>query len=511
MLLCMSNICKSFAGVVALQDAHFELRPGEVHILAGENGAGKTTLVKILTGVHTDYQGEIELDGRKIRFISPHDAARQGISAIYQEMSLVGPMSVVDNIFLGRELGNQFCPRLFMDRSRQRARAQELCSELGLDIDLDRPVEDYPLAVRTLIEIAKALALNARILIMDEPTSALNQHEVDRLFQIIAGLKRRGTAVLYITHRMEEIYRIGDRVTVLRDARSIGTSPIAGLSQSELIRWMIGRELDTFSPSTSVPAGDECLRVAHFSVAESGRPSRQDARPLVNDVSFTLRAGEVLGIAGLQGSGNNELLAGLFGARSGLAHGEVYLGGRPFPVRSPQWSVRHGLAHLSSDRKGTGLIMNLDVTRNISLASLRKLSPWGFVLRTKERAMAERQVQALTIQAASLLQEVQFLSGGNQQKVMLAKWIETRPKVLLLDEPTRGIDVGAKREIYELINRWKEDGIGILLITSELPELLGLADRILVMHRGCVCAEFPRALATQENILRAAMGEAWKN
>jgi len=506
MLLRMRNISKSFGGVAALQQVDFELNPGEVHILAGENGAGKTTLVKILAGVHTDYRGAIELDGRAVRFSSPHDAARHGISAIYQEMSLIGPMSVLDNIFLGRELRSHRFGGLWADHSAQMTRANELCSLLGLDLQLDRPVDDYPLAVRTLIEIAKALALDARILIMDEPTSALNEPEAERLFRIIAGLKRRGAAVLYITHRMEEIYRVGDRVTVLRDARRVGTAPASELPEPELVRWMIGRELSAQFPSRPSNPGAECLRVENFSVGEKPDGSSHEARRVVSDVSFSARSGEVLGIAGLQGSGNSELLAAVFGAHTGAVQGRVFLGGKPFEVRSPRASIRQGMAHLTSDRKGAGLILNLDVAQNISLGSLERLSRWGLLDAKKEQAMAERQVQSLGIRAESIFQEVQHLSGGNQQKVMLAKWIETQPKVLLLDEPTRGIDVGAKREIYALIQRWKEQGIGIVLITSELPELLGLADRIVVMHRGRIGAEFARASATQENVLRAALG-----
>jgi ribose transport system ATP-binding protein len=510
-LLAMRNISKSFSGVSVLQDVCFDLEPGEVHVLAGENGAGKTTLIKILVGVHIEYQGEIELSGREVRFTSPHDAAGKGISAIHQEMSLVGTLTVLDNIFLGKELTTRHSARLLIDRARQLAKAKDICGLLGLNIDLERPVDDYSLSVKNRIEIAKALALDARILIMDEPTSALNAPEVDTLFKVISELKRRGTAIVYITHRLEEIYRIGDRITVLRDGRWIGTSPASELRGAELIRRMIGRDLATRFPSRQSDLGGERLRVEQFSVAQPGAFSTRGARRLVHDVSFAVRSREIVGLAGLQGSGNSALLAGLFGAWPKAVEGNVYLDGQPFSVRSPQWSVQHGLAHLTSDRKGTGLILGLDVAQNISLASLKDISRCGFLQLKKELDMAARQVKSLDIRGASLSQEVQKLSGGNQQKVLLAKWVETHPRVFLLDEPTRGIDVGAKHEVYALTHRWIAQGIAIVLITSELQELIGLADRILVMHRGRISAEFSRDQVTQERILRAAMGDPWTN
>jgi ABC-type sugar transport system ATPase subunit len=511
MLLAMRNIHKSFSGIPVLQDVYFDLNPGEVHILAGENGAGKTTLIKILAGAHTDYQGAIELHGRRERFTSPHDAARKGISVIHQEMSLIGTLPVVDNIFLGRELRSRSSAGFFVDHVRQMAKARELCTLLGLDIDLRRPVDDYPLSVKNRIEIAKALAFDARILIMDEPTSALSELEVQRLFKIIAELKQAGSAIVYITHRMEEIYRIGDRITVLRDGRRIGTAPVPQLAEGELIRWMIGRELEMRFPARRAEFGAERLRVERFSVAHHDTFSTQREQWLVKNVSFAVRAGEVLGLAGLQGSGNSALLAGLFGAWPNAVRGDVYLEGKRVPIRSPQWSIRHGLAHLTNDRKETGLIPGLSVAQNISLPSLRKISRRGVLQTRKEIEMAERQVRSLAIRGASITQEIQNLSGGNQQKVLLAKWVETRPKVLLLDEPTRGIDVGAKHEVYELIKQWTAEGISILLITSELQELIGLADRILVMHRGRISADFSREHVTREKILRAAMGDAWTN
>jgi ribose transport system ATP-binding protein len=505
-LLTMSGISKSFSGVEVLRDVAFELRPGEVHVLAGENGAGKSTLIKIAAGVHTEYEGSIHLYGRPARFTSPHDAAQQGISVIHQEMSLIDAMSVVDNMFLGRELTRAGSGAQWLDRAAQLRRAREFCDQLGLgDIDLERPVEDYSLSVKNRIEIAKALAWNARIFVMDEPTSALSEPEVVRLFEIIRRLQAQGSGIVYISHRMEEIYRVADRITVLRDGRAIGTSAASALPEADLIRWMIGRELNTQFPPRENTAGPERLRVEGLSVLAPGSTSTGSRRWLVRDVSLSVRAGEIVGIAGLQGSGNSDLFRGIFGAHGDLATGRVFLQGRPFQVRSPRHSVQEGMAYLTSDRKGTGLVLNLDLARNVTLASIPAISPGGWVREGRERRVAEEHTRALSIRTSGPAQEVSTLSGGNQQKVALAKWIETRPRVLLLDEPTRGVDVGAKHEIYELMNQWTRQGHAILLITSEMPELLGLSDRIIAMHRGRVTGEFTRGEATQEKVLQAAM------
>jgi ABC-type sugar transport system ATPase subunit len=506
-LLSMAGITKSFQGEPVLRDVSFDLLPGEAHVLAGENGAGKSTLIKIAAGVHTQYEGRLALYGRPARFTSPQDAASQGISVIHQEMSLIDAMTVVDNMFLGRELTRQASARQWTDRAAQLRKAREFCDQLGLDIDLSQPVESYSLSIKNRIEIAKALAFNARIMVMDEPTSALGEPEVDRLFELIGQLKARGCGIIYITHRLEEIYRIADRITVLRDGRHIGTAAARDLPESELIRWMIGRELSEHFPERKTALGAERLRIEGLSVPDAAEASPGVPRWLVQDVSLSVRAGEIVGIAGLQGSGNSELLRGIFGAYGKLAHGKVSIDGHAFDVHSPRRSVRQGVAYLTSDRKGTGLVLCLDVAQNITLASLRAVSPGGWLSSAQERRVAERHVRALSIRSAGTTQEVATLSGGNQQKVALAKWIETQPRVLLLDEPTRGVDVGAKHEIYELMNEWTRAGYAILMITSEMPELLGLCDRIVVMHRGRVSAQLGRAEATQERVLKAAMAD----
>jgi ABC-type sugar transport system ATPase subunit len=508
-LLAMSEISKSFSGVEVLRDVSFELRPGEVHVLAGENGAGKSTLIKIAAGVHTDYQGSIHLYGKPARFTSPHDAAQQGISVIHQEMSLIDAMSVMDNMFLGRELTRPGSGRQWLDRAAQLRKAREFCDQLGLgDVEMERPVEDYSLSVKNRIEIAKALAWSARIFVMDEPTSALSEPEVVRLFDLVGQLKARGCGIIYISHRMEEIYRVANRITVLRDGRYIGTAEAARLPEPNLIRWMIGRELNTQFPARDAALGPERLRVEGLSVLAPGSTSTGERRWLVRDVSLSVRAGEIVGVAGLQGSGNSDLFRGIFGAHGELAQGRVLVDGQPFQVRAPRHSVQQGVAYLTNDRKGTGLVLSLDLARNVTLASVPAVSPGGWLREGRERRIAEQHTQALQIRATGTDQEVSTLSGGNQQKVALAKWIETRPRVLLLDEPTRGVDVGAKHEIYELMNQWTRQGHAILLITSEMPELLGLSDRILAMHRGRVTGEFTRSEATQEKVLKAAMADS---
>lgn len=496
----MEHIEKSFSGVKVLDDVHFDLRPGEVHILAGENGAGKTTLIKILAGVHTNYQGTVYLRHQPVRFKSPHEAAIRGISAIHQDMSLVNAMTVADNIFLGRE---QARAGLWMDFKAQQKKARRLLDQLGIEVSLSRVLGEYPVSIRQMIEIAKALVYDARIIIMDEPTSALNDVETARLFEIIRDIKRRGCGIIFISHRLEEIYTIGDRISVLRDGRLIGTSPAKDLASGELVRRMVGRDIRQQFPKRGAAPGPPRLSVRNFCLSDP-----TGTKPwVVEHVSFDLHAGEILGLAGLQGSGKSELFHGLFGTYGKQESGQITLEGRPYSIRSPKNAIASGLILLTNDRKGTGLVPAMDVIRNISLASIKTVSPGGWMNEDREETKAREYVESLNIRIHSLTQEVQTLSGGNQQKVVLAKWLETEPKVLLLDEPTIGVDVGAKHEIYRLMNRWTVEGKAILLVTSELPELLAMSDRILVMHRGRIVREFSREEASQERVIQAAMGE----
>ena len=497
-LAAMRGITKRFGQVTVLDDVSFELLPGEVHILAGENGAGKSTLIKILAGIHTDYQGQIEVAGEPVRFSSPLDAGRRGIAVIHQELSLIGPMTVADNLFLGRSKTSWGWMR---DR-QQRQEATKWLQRLGLEIDVGRHVEEFSIATQQCIEIAKALSQQAKVIVMDEPTSALNGPEAERLFELIAQLKGEGCAIVYISHKMDEIERIADRITVLRDGKYVGTAPASELPTPELIRWMVGREMGEQFPRHQSFATDVRLRVENFTV-----PGGPGGKPHVDKVSFEVKRGEIVGIGGLQGSGASELLMGLFGGLPG-ATGQVELDGKKIKVSSPRQGIDQGIAMLTNDRKGNGLVLSLSIVANTTLASLSKFSPLGWRRGDWERERTSEQAQALRLRAATLEMPVGDLSGGNQQKVAIAKWLETEPRLLLLDEPTRGIDIGAKRDIYQLMDEWTARGISILLITSEMAELLALADRVLVMHRGQITAELPREEATSESILAAAMGTA---
>jgi ribose transport system ATP-binding protein len=498
-LVRLTGITKRFGPVTVLRDVQFEGRAGEVHVLAGENGAGKSTLIKILAGVHTDFEGSIELDGRPVRPRSPLEANALGVAVIHQELSLISPMSVADNIFLGRT------PTLagFVQDAKQHVAAQHWVQQLGLELDVCQPVERFPVATRQLIEIAKALSQNAQVIVMDEPTSALNAPEVNTLFTLIQSLKQRGCCLIYITHKMEEIERIADRVTVLRDGQWVGTAATAELPAPKLIQWMVGRDLGEQFPRRAAHLGAERMRLENFSVFPFGFA----CRPAAAGVSLSVRAGEVLGLGGLQGSGASELLLGLFGAYGATTRGQFFLENTERRFTAPRQAIDSGVALLTNDRKATGLVLSLSITANATLAGLRALSPGGWRRPARERQAAQSMTEPMRLRAASLESEVGSLSGGNQQKVALAKWLQTRPRLLLLDEPTRGIDIAAKREIYQLVEQWTAEGIAILLITSEMPELLTLSDRIAVLHNGRVTAEFSREQANPEAILAAAMGQ----
>ena len=495
----MTGIHKHFGPVEVLNDVGLEIFPGEVHILAGENGAGKSTLIKVLAGVHTDFEGTIEIYGRRARPGSPLEANRLGVAVIYQELSLVPSMSVADNIFLGRQITTA---GMVNDR-RQTARARQLLGQLGIEVDVRRFVEELPIGTQQLVEIAKALSYDAKVIVMDEPTSALSAPEVDRLFALIEDLKSRGCGIVYITHKMEEIQQIGDRITVLRDGGLVGTAPASDLSPGELVHWMVGREVDEQFPRHVPHIGKERLRVEDFVVRADG----PGGKPSVNGVSLSVRAGEILGIGGLQGSGASQLLLGLFDSKKMRATGRVRLDGKRFSIGRPRRAINHGIAMLTNDRKATGLVLSMSIIANTTLADLRRLCSLGWRSPARERKVAAEHGRSLNLRAASLDMNVAELSGGNQQKVALAKWMQTGPRILLLDEPTRGVDIGAKHEVYQLMNEWTSQGIAIILITSEMPELLAMSDRIVVMHRGRITAEYTRDEATADLVLQAAMGE----
>ncbi|MFH1264256.1 MAG: sugar ABC transporter ATP-binding protein [Planctomycetota bacterium] len=511
-LVRMSGVDKRFGSVQVLYGVGLEIFAGEVHILAGENGAGKSTLIKILAGVHTDFKGTIEIDERTVRPDSPLAANALGVAVIYQELSLVPSMSVADNIFLGR-------PRTtragLIDDKSQAAEARRLLGQLGVELDVEQPVEQLTIGTQQLIEIVKALSYDAKVLVMDEPTSALSAPEVERLFSLVGQLKARGCGIVYITHKMEEIERIADRITVLRDGRMVGTAAASELPPAKLVRWMVGREVDQHFPlrwgvcADAIPRhrdvphiGRERSRVEDF-VVEGGR----GARPLVDGVSLAVRSGEILGIGGLQGSGASQLLWGLFGVYGARGRGRVWLDGQPVRITRPRRAIDRGIAMLTNDRKATGLVLSMSVIGNATLSDLGRLSRAGWRNPSREREATAVLSESLNLRAASLEMDVGELSGGNQQKVALAKWLQTDPQILLLDEPTRGVDVGAKHEVYQLMNEWTSRGIAIILITSEMPELLAMSDRILVMHRGQVTAQLSRDEATADRVLEAAMGQ----
>lgn len=488
----MRHIGKTFPGVVALDDVDFDLRRGEVHILLGENGAGKSTLMKILSGAYQKSAGQIFLDGAEVEIKNPKHAQTLGISTIYQEFNLIPHLSVGENIFLGREPNR--LPGLIDQRAIFKAATHSL-SGLGLTLNPRKLVKELRVAEQQMVEVAKALSLEARILIMDEPTAALTEHEIKELFATIRTLKEKGVSIIYISHRMEELFEIGDRVTVLRDGRSVGTYDVRAMSKSELIRLMVNRELTDLFPKEKAARGAEVVRVEGLSTKDG-----------LNDISFTLHKGEVLGIAGLLGAGRTELARAIFGLDK-ITSGTIYINGEPRRIGSPRAAINSGIGFLTEDRKQQGLVLPLSVKANLCLSSVDKFSSWGVMKRNEEQQAADKYVKDLRIRTPSLDQKVVFLSGGNQQKVVLSKWLCSEAEVFIFDEPTRGVDVGAKTEIYQLMNRLTAAGVAIIMISSELLEVLGMSDRILVMRGGRVAGEFSAEEATQEKILQCALEE----
>jgi ribose transport system ATP-binding protein len=489
----MRGIRKQFPGVLALDGVDLTLLPGEVHVLLGENGAGKSTLMKVLSGAYRKDAGEILIEGRDAAIHSPRDAMARGVRTIYQELNLVPRLSVAENIFLGsvptRWLG-------VIDWTRLHAQTAALLADLGMSINPATLLYRLSLAERQLVEIAKALAdATSRVLIMDEPTSALTAREVDRLFALIERLTARGVAIVYITHRLDEVYRIGQRVTVMRDGRRIATLALGETSVGDLVHMMANRDVGDHFPKVRHPRGPALLRVDRVSRAA-----------VLTDVSLTLHAGEILGIGGLMGAGRTELARVIAGADR-ADRGDVTLDGRAVVLRSPRHAIRRGIGLLPEDRKADGLVAGLTVERNIALPHGARVSRLGVVPRRAEAALAQPIVAELRVKATPT-QLVRLLSGGNQQKVVLGKWLAGDARVFIFDEPTRGVDVGAKVEIYNLMNRLTGKGAGIIMISSELPELLGMSDRILVMCRGRIQAEFDAAGVTQEQVLAAALGLA---
>ena len=501
-LLEMRDISKSFPGVLALDHVSFDLHPGEIHALVGENGAGKSTLMNVLGGVfpHGTYEGEILLSGETARFGGVRAAEDAGIAVVHQELSLIPEFTIAENIFLGRE------PRRLgiIQTEDLYSRAQRVLDELHLKLDPHLPVEYLGIGQQHLVEIAKALARDARILVLDEPTAALTDSEADVLFAILRRLRQNGSGMIYISHKLGEVLSLSDRITVLRDGRTVSTDPTAALDTQRLIARMVGREMAEIFPATRHAPED----VAFEARAVTVRDPNVRGKVLVDNVSFAVRRGEVLGIAGLVGAGRSELMMAMFGAHPGRTAGQFFAAGLPVTIDKPSDAIATGIGFVTEDRKRYGLLLDQSIVINLTLAALKRLSGPVVTDVDAEAAASKRWMKELRIKASSVFTVAGTLSGGGQQKVVVAKWLLTEPKVLFLDEPTRGIDVGAKQEIYQEIDRLASEGLAIVLVSSELPEVLGLSDRILVLYEGRLTGEFRRETATAEAIMACATGHA---
>jgi rhamnose transport system ATP-binding protein len=489
-----TGVAKSFGGVQALKGVSFELCGGEVHGLVGENGAGKSTLIKIITGAESPDAGELEVNGRPVAANDPLVSRRLGIAAIYQQPALFPDLSVSENMAIGLGHGDAW---RWINWGRRRRRAAELLDRIGARISPDADVRMLSMPEQQLVEIARALGAEARILVMDEPTASLSEREVEHLFGVIRQLRSQGVGIIYVTHRLEELSQIADRVTALRDGAFVGTRAMSDGSRGELIRMMVGRELSAVFPKIEVSPGEVLFEARGLTCRESG----------VRNVSFQVRAGEILGLAGLVGAGRTELARVLFGITPADS-GQILLAGRPLRISSPARAVEFGIAYLPEDRRRHGAILEMSVAANTTLAILRRISTFGWLDSSRERSVAESFVSRLGIKTASIEAPVENLSGGNQQKVALARWLAAAPKVLIVDELTQGIDVGSKAEIHRLLTELAQQGLATLMISSEMPEILGMSDRIAVMHAGSIVATLDRAEATQEKLLALALGHA---
>ncbi len=485
------ELSKSFPGVRALQDVSLTVRRGEIHALVGENGAGKSTLMRILAGIHQKDSGRILLEGRPIEPSSPAAALALGISTVHQEISLAPNLTVAENVFVHREPARWG----FMDWSELHKRTSRLLTSLGVHLSPTARVGSLSLALRQMVEIARAVSFEPKILMLDEPTSALEEHEVEKLLRLLRELAGRGISIIYVTHKLKEVFALADTVTVLRDGQWVATTPRSATTLDEVVRRMVGRELTAFYPPKSPQRGAELLRIEGLSLAGH-----------FQDISFSVHAGEILGLAGLVGAGRSEIAQTIFGYRAKDA-GVVRLGGVEVEIESPADAIRRGLAYLPEDRKASGLFPQMSVAANLVAANLAQYTRGGFLSRPSLQAAVTRDVARFQIRTPSAAQRIALLSGGNQQKVLLARWLSIKPRLLMADEPTRGIDVGAKAEIHALLRRLCAEGIGVLVISSELPEILGLCDRVLVLHEGRITGELTAAEATEEAIMRLATGQ----
>ncbi len=490
-VLSLQHVVKTFGAVVALADGSVALHPGSIHALMGENGAGKSTLVKVLAGVHQPDAGTFVVDGEPAAFRSPADSKARGISVIYQEPTLFPDLTVAENIFVGRQPRGRFG---LVDRGAMRDQARALFARLGVPVDPDRLAEGLSIADQQIIEIAKAISLDARILVMDEPTAALSGVEVDRLFAVARGLRDSGAGILFISHRFDEVFALCDQVTVMRDGRYVATHQIADITADGLVREMVGRDIATLFPKQDTTIGRPVLEVRGLTRAG-----------VFTDISFDVHAGEIVALSGLVGAGRTEVARAVFGVDR-YDTGTVSVLGAPLRPRSPQAAIEAGIAFVPEDRRKQGLVMDLSVARNTTLTLRHQLARFGLINAAREREVATEWTTRLQVKTGSQDQPVATLSGGNQQKVVLAKWLATDPRMLIVDEPTRGIDIGTKSEVHRLISDLAARGIAVLMISSELPEVLGMADTVLVMHEGTISARLTREEATAEAIMHAASG-----
>lgn len=487
----MKGICKAFGENQVLKDAEFQLKDGEIHALMGENGAGKSTLMKILTGVYTRDAGEILVDGQPVCYASPQEAEKAGIVFIYQELNVLFDLTVEENLFMGKEIRSRFG---ICNKKAMRARAREVMDLMGIDIPVDAVMSDLSVGQQQMVEICKALMVDAKVLIMDEPTAALTQSETKGLFEVIESLRSKGVSIVYISHRMEEIFRLCDRITILRDGQYVGVRNIRETSMDEIVKMMIGREIGERFPKRTAEIGGEVLRVEHLTHPK-----------LFRDVSFSVRAGEVLGVSGLMGAGRTEIMKAIFGELP-ISGGKIFVEGQERHIKSARDAISVGIGFITEDRKTEGLLLDKSIAENIEIANLNRVSDRSVISSGRSGELVKRGIEEFHIRCFGPQHICTNLSGGNQQKVVLAKWVYTDPKILILDEPTRGVDIGAKKEIYTIINQLAAHGVAVILVSSELPEVLGMSDRIMVVHEGTVTGIVDGKTADQEKIMTLATG-----
>lgn len=487
----MHNIHKAFGKNTVLSGVSFDLVTGEVHALMGENGAGKSTLMNLLTGLYSLDQGTIQIDGKETAFKNPKEAEQHGIAFIHQELNIWPDMTVLENLFIGKEIYTKLG---LLDTKKMKVLAQTQLDRLSVNLSLDQEAGSCSVGQKQMIEIAKALMTDAKVIIMDEPTAALTEREIEKLFQVIESLKKEGVSIVYISHRMEEIFAICDRITIMRDGKTVDTKAIPETNFHEVVKKMVGRELTDRYPERTPSTGDIVLEVKQ--ATKKGQ---------FQDISFSVKAGEIVGVAGLMGAGRTEMMRSLFGLDP-LDQGEIWVHGKKAVIKKPSDAVKLGIGFITEDRKDEGLMLDASIRENIGLPNLKSFSPKGLIDKKNEQDFVDLLIKRLMIKTASSDISARSLSGGNQQKVVIAKWIGIQPKVLILDEPTRGVDVGAKREIYQLMNELTDRGVAILMVSSELPEILGMSDRVLVIHEGTISGELDKTEATQERIMTLATG-----